>query len=231
MIAIFFLMTFFNIYLVPYLFIDYIEIFTLKYLIPFINFINKCKNNKRIININILPDDIDDKPDDIDDKPDNIDDKPDDKSNTINNSILYNIDLLNMFDTFNKNLLFYTMIENMELINDETSDEDNKDELIVEEEISDRSIYSDNDENTQEKVSGSEIVITGNEDDTKTEESLNETEDSDGDNEEENISDEDTESDNGNNNYLKEPIVILDKNGNTEDTDTNSDIIIVENIE
>ena len=268
MIAIFFLMTFFNIYLVPYLFIDYIEIFTLKYLIPFINFINKCKNNKRIININILPDDIEDKTDNVEDK-----------------DLLNNNDLLNVLNIFDKNLLFYTMIQNIDLgkddednevndeddednevndeddeddndLNEENEEDDEDDNDLNEDNEDDNDLNEDNEVNdTLNEVSRvletkyiSDIYIdevTESSDETEDENDADNEEESeisnekendadneeenDADNEEENDADNEEESENYND--LKELIVILDKNENTEDIDTNSDIIIVENIE
>jgi hypothetical protein len=226
-------MTFFNIYLVPYLFIDYIEIFTLKYLIPFINFINKCKNNKRIININILPDDIEDETDNVEDETDNVEDKPDDVEDKTDNvedkDLLNNNDLLNIFDTFNKNLLFYTMIQNIDLGNED----DNDDDLNEDNEVNDNLNEDDNDDDLNEVSRILETKYISDIYIDEVTESSNETEDEESEKENDADNDEESEISNESENYndLKELVVILDKNENTEDIDTNSDIIIVENIE
>ena len=49
MFSLFLSLTFFNIYIIPYVLIDYIDYFTIYYLIPFINFIHNCKENNRYL--------------------------------------------------------------------------------------------------------------------------------------------------------------------------------------
>ena len=209
MIAIFLFITFFNIYLVPYLLIDYIEIFTLNYLITFINFINKCKNKKKFININILPDDLYDNTSNLDDK-----------TNIVNNSIFYNIDLFNLFDTFNKNLLFYTMIEKIVLINndDNSNDDNSNDDNSNDDNSNDDEYNADNDDNSNKYTADDENISDSEKTESDNEEYIEH-------------NNKIIELDDESYNDLKEHILILDNNEDTYQTDTNSDIIIVENID
>lgn len=89
MIAIFLFLTFFNIYIIPYLFIDYIDFFTISYLIPFINFIHKCKETKRKLIIN-------------------IDETVDEPQNEQNITFDFNYNII--FQNFLNNIMFYNFL-------------------------------------------------------------------------------------------------------------------------